>query len=65
MQNQVIIYPTDEGGVAIIVPAPSSRLSIGEIAQKNVPEGKVYKVISKDNIPEDREYRDAWEYVGK
>jgi len=65
MQNQVIIYPTDEGGVAVIVPSPNSRFSIGEIAQKNVPQGKSYQVISREKLPEDREYRDAWEYTEK
>jgi len=65
MQNQVIIYPTDEGGVAVIIPSINSAFSLGEIAQKNVPEGKPYQVISREKLPEDREYRDAWEYTEK
>lgn len=61
--NQRIIYPTDEGGVAIIVPAPECGLTIEEIAAKDVPEGKPYKIVDVSYIPEDRTFRDAWEYV--
>jgi hypothetical protein len=60
--NQRIIYPTDDGGVAIIVPAPDCGLTIEEIAAKDVPEGKAYKIIDVADIPTDREFRNAWEY---
>lgn len=39
-----IIYPTDEGGVAIIVPADCG-LTIEQIAAKDVPAGKPYKIV--------------------
>lgn len=58
-----IIYPTDEGGVAIIVPAPECGLSIEEIAAKDVPEGKEYKIIDTADVPSDRTFRNAWEYT--
>ena len=57
-----IIYPNDNGGVAIIVPAPECGLSIEEIAAKDVPEGKPYKIVDVADIPTDRTFRDAWEY---
>lgn len=60
--NQRIIYPTDEGGVAIIVPAPQCGLTIEEIAVKDVPDGKPYKIVNIADIPEDRTFRNAWEY---
>jgi hypothetical protein len=60
--NQRIIYPTDEGGVAIIVPAPNSGLTIEEIAAKDVPTGKPFKIVDVADIPVDRTFRDAWEY---
>lgn len=60
--NQRIIYPTDDGGVAVIVPAPDCGLTIDEIAAKDVPEGKPYKIVDVDDIPTDRTFRDAWEY---
>ena len=60
--NQRIIYPTDDGGVAIVIPSPDCGLSIEEIAQKDVPAGKPYKIVDVDDIPTDRTFRDAWEY---
>lgn len=57
-----IIYPTDEGGVAVIVPAPDCGLTIEEIAAKDVPAGKPFKIINTEDVPTDRTYRDAWEY---
>ena len=60
--NQRIIYPTDDGGVAIIVPAPDCGLSIDEIAAKDVPAGKPFKIVDVADIPTDRTFRNAWEY---
>jgi hypothetical protein len=60
--NQQIIYPNDEGGVAIIVPAPECGLTIEEIAAKDVPAGKPYKIVDVTDIPTDRTFRNAWEY---
>ena len=56
-----IIYKTDEGGVAIIVPAPNSGLTIEEIAKKDVPAGKQYFIVDASEIPSDRTFRNAWE----
>lgn len=60
--NQRIIYPTDDGGVAIIIPAPDCGLTIEEIAAKDVPEGKPFKIVDALDIPSDRTFRNAWEY---
>jgi hypothetical protein len=60
--DQRIIYPTDEGGVAVIVPAPECGLTIEEIAAKDVPQGKPYKIVDAADIPSDRTFRGAWEY---
>ncbi len=59
--TQRIIYPTPEGGVAIIVPAPNCGLSITEIARKDVPAGTPYKIINAADVPDDRTFRNAWE----
>ncbi len=61
--NQRIIYPTDDGGVAVIVPAPECGLTIEEIAAKDVPAGKPFKIVDVTDIPSDRTFRNAWEYV--
>jgi hypothetical protein len=60
--NSRIIYPTDDG-VAIIVPAPECGLTIEEIAAKDVPAGKPYKIVDVADIPSDRTFRNAWEYT--
>ena len=76
MSNFRVIYPTDEGGVAIIVPAPECGLTIEEIAAKDVPpvvimvDGEIvsstprpYKIVDVSDIPSDRLLRNAWEYT--
>lgn len=61
--NSKIIYPTDDGGVSIVTPAPECGLTIEEIAAKDVPAGKPYKIVDVADIPEDRTFRNAWEYA--
>jgi hypothetical protein len=60
--NQRIIYPNDDGGVSVIVPADCG-LSVEEIAAKDVPQGKPYKIIDASEVPTDRTFRNAWEYA--
>jgi hypothetical protein len=62
--NQRIIYPTDDGGVAIVIPTPEylAEHTIEELIAKDVPEGKPYKMVDVSDIPEDRTFRGAWEY---
>jgi hypothetical protein len=59
--NQRIIYPNDDGGVAVIIPADCG-LTIEEIAAKDVPAGKSFKIVDVADIPSDRTFRNAWEY---
>jgi len=58
-----IIYKTDEGGTAVIIPSDNALAehTIQEIAEKDVPSGKPYKIVSVDDIPSDRTFRNAWE----
>lgn len=58
--NQRIIYPTDDGGVAVIVPADCG-LTIEQIAAKDVPAGKDFKIVDVADVPSDRTFRSAWE----
>lgn len=57
-----IIYPTPDGGVAVLIPAPECGLTIEEIAAKDVPEGVPYKIVDVEEVPSDRTFRNAWEY---
>ena len=62
--NQRIIYPTDDGGVAVIIPTPEylETHTIEELAAKDVPAGKTYQIVDVADIPSDRTFRDAWTY---
>ena len=57
-----IIYPTYDGGVAVIVPAPNSGLTIEQIAEKDVPTCVAYQIVDVTDVPSDRTFRNAWEY---
>jgi len=59
-QTKTIIYINDEEGVSIVHPAPNCTLSIDEIANKDVPTGKKYKIVNLSDIPTDQSFRNAW-----
>lgn len=63
MSDQRIIYNTEDGGVAVIAPSPEAleMHTIDQIAQKDVPSGVPYKIVSADDVPTDRTFRNAWE----
>jgi len=65
MTDQRIIYPTEGGGVAVVIPAPEfvAEHGIEALVEQVVPAGKPYKIVSVDDIPSDRTWRAAWEYV--
>jgi hypothetical protein len=62
MMDKRIIYPTDDGGVAVIVPAPNCGLTTEQIAEKDVPTGVAYQIVDVTDVPSDRTFRNAWEY---
>ena len=57
--EQRIIYQNDTGGVAVLTPADCG-LTIEQIAAKDVPTGKAYKIVDVSEIPTDRQWRDEW-----
>lgn len=108
--NKRIIYPNDDGGVSILIPAPEARKQVlvsdavtetiahdavldedgNEIesaydetititpavyrdetdeefaewvATKDVPAGKPFQIVDVSDIPEDRTFRNAWEFA--
>ena len=58
-----IIYTTDDGGVAIIIPADNCGLTIEQIRDKDVPIGKTSYIVDKSVVPTDRSFRNAWTYT--
>ena len=60
--NERIIYETEEGGVAVIIPTSECGLTIEEIAAKDVPEGVSYHIVDVSEVPSDRTFRGAWSW---
>jgi len=58
--NTRIIYKNGDGGVLVIIPCTGSGLTVEEIAAKDVPTGKPYKIVDASDIPADRSDRAAW-----
>lgn len=54
-----IIY-NGPAGVAVIIPVDGSGLTIEQIAAKDVPTGRPYKIVDASEIPADRQGRDLW-----
>jgi len=61
-----VIYPTKNGGVAVVIPSPEWLAipgnTIEKLAEKDVPSGVEYKIVDKSEIPSDIAFRGAWEY---
>ena len=62
---KVIIYKTEENGVAILMPTNEWTGTMEELASKDVPSGVEYYIVDASTIPTDRKYRNAWELVNK
>jgi len=60
-----IIYKNPDNSVSIIVPSNNALqiMSIEDIAKKDVPANTPYKIVDVSEIPTDRTFRNAWEYV--
>lgn len=50
-----ILFPNDDGGVSVIIPAETL-----DAAMKDIPSGKPYLIVDAADIPADREFRAAW-----
>ena len=65
-----IIYPTTDG-LAQLIPAPkfldtltgTEEEKLIYLANKDLPTGTKYEIIEDSEIPSDRVFRSAWEYV--
>jgi hypothetical protein len=57
-----IIYNQDNGVVAVIIPTEESLTShtIYEVAVKDVPQNRPFKIVDAADIPSNRSDRDAW-----
>lgn len=55
-----IIYKNGDG-VSVITPSPHWGGTMEELAKKDVPTGKKYKIVDASAVPSDRDFRNAWE----
>tara|TARA_R110000772_G_scaffold82491_1_gene174911 strand:+ start:231 stop:419 length:189 start_codon:yes stop_codon:yes gene_type:complete len=60
-----IIYETEEGGVAVLIPTPEylQDHTIEELAAKDVPEGAKFEIVEDTDVPSDRTFREAWTWA--
>jgi hypothetical protein len=56
---QVIIFPQDDNKVSVVIPAPEFADQIEAVAQKDVPAGKLWRIIDDSELPS-RDSRDCW-----
>jgi hypothetical protein len=63
--NKRIIYKNPDNSVSIIVPSAEylETHTIEQLAIKDVPPNTPYKIVDVSEIPSDRTFRNAWEYV--
>jgi hypothetical protein len=63
--DKIIIYKKQDGGVAILTPTAEylETHTIEQLALKDVPANTPYKIVDVSEIPSDRTFRNAWEYV--
>ncbi len=63
--NKRIIYKNPDNSVSIIVPSAEylETHTIEQLALKDVPANTPYKIVDVSDIPSDRTFRNAWEYV--
>jgi hypothetical protein len=54
-----IIYQTDAGGVSVLTPTEDRGLTVQQVAEKDVPAGKPFKIVDETDIPKDRSERNS------
>ncbi len=65
-----IIYEQASGVLGVLIPAPkfldelsgTDEEKLIHIANKDLPTGTKYEIVTDDTPPSDRTFRNAWEY---
>ncbi len=57
--HQRIIYRNEDGSIGVLIPTDCG-LSIEQIAAKDVPAGRPYKIVGLEDMPADRSQRALW-----
>lgn len=56
--DKVIVFP-NETGIAIFI--PSENINVENVVHSVVPEGLPFLFVNKSDIPQDIEFRNAWD----
>jgi hypothetical protein len=59
--KKFIVFKEDDGSISIIKPIEGCGLTLEEVAAKDVPKGKKYKIVDADDLPAERYFRNAWD----
>lgn len=64
MNETTLIYPGDDNRVVVVVPSDAAlrAYSRDALAQRLVPAGRPWRWVSRDQLPQSRIFRDAWEF---
>jgi hypothetical protein len=58
-EQQRVVYLNADGSVGVLVPVDCG-LTIEQIAAKDVPSGRPYKIVDASEIPSDLSSRERW-----
>jgi hypothetical protein len=60
--NRRVIYKSDTGNICVLSPSPIclEKYSLKEIADKDVPTGRPYKIVDSSDLPSNFP-QEAWE----
>lgn len=59
--TQLIIFPNDDGSISLITPAKECQISVMEIARKDTPIGRPFRIVDEQSVPEDHTFFNAFE----
>jgi hypothetical protein len=51
--SKCIVYQGEDGLAVVLMPSPDCGLTVEQIAFKDVPFGKMFKIMNLSEIPED------------
>lgn len=62
MSTERVVIKNPDGTVSILIPAPKAlkTMTITEIAEKDVPPDREWRICNVSDIPQDRIFRSAW-----
>lgn len=61
--KKLVVYKTEADDVVVLIPTDEAVQKYGvlAVAQKDVPPGVPFKIITQDDLPADRTFRAAWD----